>query len=129
MKYSEPQFLDIDAEMKERLDRFRDEHEGDPIGGVGSQVLFEDDRVRIWELVLEPGEASDLHEHKHDYYLAIWEGDLVAGVTPKGSPVESFVGIVPPNGNTVPVPKGSVEWAYNVGKKRYREVLIELLDT
>ncbi len=129
MKYSEPQYAEITPEMKERLDRFRDEHENDPKGGVGSQILFEDERVRIWELILEPGEASDLHTHEHDYYLAIWSGDLVAGVCPKGSPVESFVGIVPPQGNTVPVPKGNTEWAYNVGKETYKEILIELLDT
>ena len=129
MKYSEPQYAEITPELKARLEKFRDEHEGDPVGGVGSQILFEDARVRIWELILEPGQASDLHEHKHDYYLAISEGDLVAGVTPKGSPIDSFVGIVPPQGNTVPVPKGNVEWAYNVGEKTYREILIELLET
>ena len=129
MKYSEPQYAEITPELKERIDRFREEHKNDPIGGVGSEILFEDDRVRIWIMELQPGEASDLHRHDHDYYLAIWEGDLVAGVTPEGSPVESFVGIVPPEGNTVPVPKGNTEWAFNVGKKPYREILIELKDT
>jgi len=129
VKYTEPQYAEITPELKERIDRFRDEHENDPVGGVGSQILFEDDRVRIWELILEPGEASDLHEHKHDYYLAISSGDLVAGVCPKGSPIDSFVGIVPPQGNTVPVPKGNIEWAYNVGEKTYREILIELKET
>ncbi len=53
-------------------------------------------------------------------------GDLVAGVTPKGSAVESFVGIVPPNGNTVGIPRGGVEWAWNVGKEIYHEILVEL---
>ena len=57
---------------------------------------------------------------------AIMEGDEVAGVTPKGSPVDSFVGLVPKDGNTVAIPKGGVEWAWNVGKKTYREILIEL---
>jgi hypothetical protein len=76
--------------------------------------------------VLEPGEASDLHHHEHDYFLVIDSGDLVAGVMPKGGPMDWFVGKVPPQGNTVRVPKGNTEWAYNVGKKRYHEVLIEL---
>lgn len=121
-----PQFLPLTPEMKARLDEFRDEHAGDPLGGVGSRVLLEDENLKIWEMVLEPGEASALHKHEHDYYLIIFEGDYVAGVTPEGSPVDSFVGIVPKEGNTVFIPKGGVEWAYNVGQKRYREFLIEL---
>jgi len=129
MKYSEPRYAEITPEMRERLEKFRNEHEGDPLGGVGTKLLFEDARVKIWEMVLEPGEASDLHHHEHDYYLAISEGDLVAGVPPKSSGMDFFVGIVPPEGNTVPVPKGGTEWAYNIGKKTYREILIELKNT
>ena len=129
MKYTEPQYAEITPELKERIEKFREDHKDDPIGGVGTQVLFEDDRVKIWEMILEPGEASDLHHHEHDYYLAIWSGDLVAGIPPKGSPIEPFVGIVPPQGNTVPVPKGGTEWALNVGEKTYKEILIELKDT
>ncbi len=121
-----PVFADLTPEMKARLDRFRDEHAKDPIGGVGGRILLEDENVRIWELILEPGEASDLHKHEHDYYLVIFEGDYVAGVTPKGSPVDSFVGVVPKQGNTVAIPKGGLEWAYNVGQKRYREIIVEL---
>jgi hypothetical protein len=126
MIHSEPRYLELTPEMKERLERFRDEHANDEIGGVGSRIIFEDDRIRAWELVLEPGEASDLHRHEYDYYLAIFEGDLVAGVTPAGSPYDSFVGIVPEMGNFVSIPKGGVEWAYNVGKKTYREVILEM---
>ena len=129
MLHSEPRFLDLTPEMKKRLDTFRDTHKDAPLGGVGSRIILEDDRLRIWELTLEPGEASDLHRHEHDYYLAIFEGDFVAGVVPEGAGVDSFVGIVPAEGNTVSIPKGGVEWAYNVGEKRYREVIIELKDT
>ena len=124
-----PVFAELTPEMKARLDRFRDEHTGDPLGGVGGRILLDDEKVRIWELILEPGEASALHRHDHDYYLVIFEGDYVAGVTPKGSKVESFVGVVPKDGNTVSIPKGGLEWAYNVGKKRYREIIVELKNT
>lgn len=131
MIHSEPQYAEITPELKARIDKFRDEHDGAPIGGVGSRVLFEDDNVRIWEMRLEPGEASDLHHHEHDYYLIIQKGDLVAGVMPKGSegPMTEFVGVVPPEGNTVYVPKGGTEWAYNVGKETYYEFLVELKNT
>ena len=124
-----PVFATLTPEMKARLDRFRDEHAKDPIGGVGGRILLDDENVRIWELILEPGEASALHRHDHDYYLVIFEGDYVAGVAPKGSGVDSFVGVVPNDGNTVAIPKGAIEWAYNVGQKRYREIIVELKKT
>lgn len=129
MIYSEPEYAEITPELAERIEKFRQEHKDDPQGGVGSRVLFEDDNVRIWDMKLEPGEASDLHTHEHDYYLIIQSGDLVAGVTPIGFPMDPFVGKVPVEGNTVFVPKGGTEWAYNVGEKTYYEFLVELKNT
>ncbi len=129
MIYSEPQYAEITPEMQKRIDEFREAHKNDPVGGVGSRVLFEDDNIKIWEMTLQPGEASDLHTHEHDYYLIIDSGDLVAGVMPEGSPLPDFVGIVPEVGNTVGVPKGNTEWAFNLGEKVYHEFLVELKNT
>jgi len=129
MRHTEPEYIEITPEMRERLEKFRDEHSGDPIGNVANHVLFEDDDVRIWEMKLEPGEASDLHHHEHVYYLVVMSGDLVAGIPPKDSPMDMFIGVIPPQGNTVMVPKGGTEWALNVGEKTYHEVLIELKKT
>ena len=126
MRHSEPQYAEITPELRERLEKFRDARTGDSLGNVADRVLFEDDDVRIWELKLEPGEHSDLHHHEHDYYLVISSGDRVAGVLPKGGSMDFFVGVIPPEGNTVRVPKGGTEWAYNVGDKTYHEILIEL---
>jgi hypothetical protein len=50
----------------------------------------------------------------------------VAGIPPKSTGIDAFVGKVPAQGNTVRVPKGGTEWALNVGKKTYHEILIEL---
>src|SRR5512135_3618003 len=33
---------------------------------VGSTVLFENPRVRAWEMVLRPGETCLAHRHRHD---------------------------------------------------------------
>ena len=129
MQYSEPEYVEITPEIRERLEKFRAEHANDPIGNVGTKLLLEDDDVRIWELKLEPGEASDLHHHEHNYYLAIFSGDIVAGVPSKDSGMDFFVGKIPAEGNTVPVPKGGTEWAVNIGKKTYHEILIELKKT
>ena len=129
MRHSEPEYVEPTPEVKARLEKFREDHADDAIGDVANHVLWEDDRLRIWEMKLEPGQHSDLHHHSHDYYLVIFSGDLVAGVPPKGSDMEPFIGKVPPQGNTVAVPKGGTEWAVNVGDETYHEILIELKDT
>ena len=129
MTYSEPQYLEVTDEWKEKFERFREEHANDPEGDVANVILYEDDHLRIWEMKLEPGEHTDLHHHEHDYYLVVFSGDLVAGIPPKGHPMDPFVGKIPPQGNTVRVPKGGTEWALNVGEKTYHEILIELKKT
>jgi hypothetical protein len=126
VKHSAPEFIAPTPEMSERIEKFRTEHAGDPIGNVANHVLFEDENLRIWEMKLAPGEHSDLHHHDHPYYLVIMTGDLVAGVPPKSSGIDPFVGKVPRGGNTVAVPKGGTEWALNVGNETYHEILIEL---
>lgn len=126
MQHTAAAFAELTPEMKARIDAFRDEHEGEALGDVANRVIFEDDDVRIWEMTLAPGEHSDLHRHEHDYYLVIFSGDQVAGVVPKDSPIDSFVGVIPKGGNTVAIPKGGVEWAWNVGNETYHELLIEL---
>lgn len=34
-------------------------------GYVGSQVIFEDDMVRVWNFTLPPGGMTSLHRHDH----------------------------------------------------------------
>lgn len=44
---------------------------------VGTKLLFENDRIRVWDLCLEPGENIGLHRHHEDYcYIVIGDGEL-----------------------------------------------------
>jgi beta-alanine degradation protein BauB len=46
---------------------------------VGSKVLFEDDRVRVWELEVAPGETFPMHFHGLDYVtVSLTEADVEA---------------------------------------------------
>ena len=40
---------------------------GEVSRNVGTELLFENDRVRVWSMTLEPGESSEFHRHDHDY--------------------------------------------------------------
>jgi beta-alanine degradation protein BauB len=93
------------------------------LGGVGTSVIMENDRVKIWEMDLAPGEESAEHRHDLDYILVILEGDKIAGICTDGRD-DIYADVTP--GLAVFVPKGGTEIARNVGNQRYREVLIEL---
>ncbi len=100
------------------------------LGGVGTRVVFENDRVRVWEMDLAPGEESDVHEHTLDYLLVQIEGDRIAGVPEPdttGLYKDYIEGDVAP-GQVIYVEKGGIETAKNVGARRYYEILIELKD-
>ncbi len=100
------------------------------LGGVGTKVLFENDRVRVWEMRLEPGEESDIHRHDLDYVLVQVDGDRIAGIPEpdtKGHYNEYVEGDVI-RGNAIYIDRGGIEIARNVGKKPYYEILIELKD-
>ena len=100
------------------------------LGGIGTRVVFENDKVRVWTPELAPGEASDVHRHELDHLLIQIQGDRVA-VDPEpnsqGPYREYFEGEVVP-GVVLHVPRGGVETARNVGDQPYLEVIVELKD-
>ncbi len=40
-----------------------------PADPVGTSVLFANDRIRVWEMTLQPGETCAPHRHRHDHLL------------------------------------------------------------
>lgn len=98
------------------------------LGGVGTKVVFEDERVRVWVLALAPGERSAVHRHDHDHLLVQVKGDRIA-VEPepdtRGPYRDHFeAGVVP--GMVTFVPAGGIETAVNTGAEPYYEVIVEL---
>jgi hypothetical protein len=100
------------------------------LGGIATRVLMENDRVKIWEMDLAPGEESDIHEHTMDYVLVVLEGDKIAGVPQDDSAglYNQYVEVDVTPGEHFWIEKGGIETARNIGTKRYREIAIELKD-
>ena len=100
------------------------------LGDVGTRLLFENDRVRAWELRLAPGEDSAAHRHDLDHLLIQLSGDRVAVIPEPDTegPYKDYLEAEVIPGMTVFVPRGGVETARNVGSQPYREVIIELKD-
>jgi hypothetical protein len=98
------------------------------LGKVATRLLLENDRVRIWELDLEPGARSDTHRHDLDYVLVQIDGDRIAAA-PEPDSAGAYrdyieADVVP--GKARYIARGGIETAINVGRRRYREILVEL---
>ena len=53
---------------------------------VGTKLLFENERVRVWDLQLAPGQSTGLHRHEHDYlYVVIGDGRLQGAEGERGA--------------------------------------------
>lgn len=97
-----------------------------PSTEVGSKLLFENERVRVWDLRLAPGESTGLHAHHCDYlYVVIGDGELEA-VDADGSLLHRG-----------PMQDGEVHYrsidgepavheAVNVGQQPWRNIIVEL---
>lgn len=98
------------------------------LGPVGTRVLLDNERVRIWQLELAPGERSATHRHELDYILVQIEGDRIAA-QPEPDTAGAYrdyieADVVP--GRARYIGRGGVETAINVGARPYLEILIEL---
>ena len=95
-------------------------------GNVGTEVLFENDRIRVWEMRLGPGQSSELHRHVHDYVFVYVTPTLLESREPGGKPrVRSFEdGFVQ---HTVVGREGKTHRVRNAGDVTHRQIIVELL--
>jgi len=100
----------------------------DELGDVATRVLFDNERVRVWEMALAPGERSARHRHHLDYLLVFLQGERIGVEVDAASagPYRENLEFDVPIGRCVFVEHGGVETAVNVGSTDYREILIEL---
>ena len=92
---------------------------------VGTKLLYEDDRVRVWDLRLAPGEQMDLHRHTNDYLTVAIGGGTVQGFLADGTPKPSET-----------IPDGQVRFRNidgedvhgltNIGDAPWRNIVVEL---
>jgi len=101
---------------------------------IATKKLFENDKIAVWEMVLEPGENSGLHTHSHSYVFYVLEGSTGEVKDKDGNSCGSlqmepgFTLFFEMQGKElvagdfrIPVTHS----ATNVGKTRFREILVE----
>ena len=72
---------------------FDPEEFGDELAGaenfvVGSRLLYEDARIRVWDITLAPGERLPFHRHRTTYFYRCHSGGATRVRFPDGRGVE-----------------------------------------
>jgi hypothetical protein len=112
--------------MTQQSDDARDLGSPDEPGGLGD-LLFENSRVRIWQLVLAPGETCAWHRHDMEHLLIVVDGCSVGTKLADGSTREFDI-----TDGTVLVQsrKDQAEIAWNSSAGRtLRELIVEFKDS
>ena len=100
------------------------------MAGVGSNVVFEDDKIKVWEFNLEPGEQTAVHTHEMEYVFYVINGSTLEVFDADGNlvtPLDFNDGdgseLVVIGNESLRVP--ATHSARNAGATPYREILIE----
>ncbi len=99
----------------------------EPTGQVGTQVMFENDRVRVWDLSLAPGESLAKHIHRLNYFYIIESGGLIRFANPDDSADYKDVQFENDQVRFHVVGEGKVDNRLtNIGTNHHRNYVIEL---
>ena len=109
------------------------------MAGVGSEKVFENDEVIVWNLELAPGEETPLHTHEHSYMWYTIAGAPLQVTGPAGEDLgildvptgavlslkldDGFLELLSEPGKGLRVP--ATHAARNMGHQPYREVMVE----
>lgn len=96
----------------------------EPSKQVATKVLFENDRVRVWDMTLKPGEASKHHLHENDYLFVYLAKSTLTLFAEGKNPETSTNG--PLFVEYREVGPGIVHHVRNDGDADHREILVEL---
>ena len=96
-----------------------------PSERVGTELLFENERVRVWDLRLAPGERAGFHRHSHDYFFVVIGGGRLKSVRGDGS---DWYETAMRDGEVHfrEIADEDVHDAINVGDETWRNIVVEL---
>ncbi len=98
-----------------------------PTEQVGTRLMFENERVRVWDLALAPGESLEKHIHRHDYFFVVGSGGLIRFADPDQA--DSYQDIQFEDDQVVYIevgPEGKIDNRLtNIGTKHHRNYVVE----
>lgn len=91
-------------------------------GDVGTKLLFENERVKVWEITLAPGEETVPHTHELDHVVYPIETSEIEVRWPNGASERRHA----TPGDAQFRAAGDHHIARNVGDSRFHQVIVEL---
>jgi hypothetical protein len=99
----------------------------EPTERVGSRLLYENDRVRVWDVSLAPGESLETHIHRLDYVILVESGGLLRSSDPENPANDRDIHFQDDQVEFRTVGEGKIDnLLTNIGTKRHRNYVIEL---
>lgn len=95
---------------------------------IATEVIYEDDEIRVWNQVIGAGQTLGRHTHTNDYFLVTVRGDGPLEVDfhdGSGGALGDQISFRTSRGDAQFIAKGHVETAHNSGSE-YRAILVEL---
>lgn len=97
----------------------------EPSADIGTELLFENDLVRVWEMRLEPGQTMPYHVHRSDYVIVYVTPSRIALMETPGK-VTATQDYQDGYVNYVSVPKDIAHQIRNEAATEHRQILVEL---
>ena len=100
----------------------------EPMAPIATEVIYEDEHVRVWNQVVPAGAEIEKHEHHNDYFLLNVAGEGPFDITfheGTGGEFGEQATFTPKPGTADYIAKGHIETASNQGEE-YRAILVEL---
>jgi beta-alanine degradation protein BauB len=91
-------------------------------GEVGQEVVLDNDRVRVWQVMLAPGETQPLHHHGLPYVVVAVQGARNVIHTAAGERID----VVEETGGVVFREPGQTHMLTNAGDTTYVGRIIEV---
>ena len=95
---------------------------------VGTRLLFENERIRVWDITLQPGERLDFHRHRTSYFYRCEAGGRIRVGTPEGDGAEYESPLDEVHFHEIGPDDLVVHDLENVGETTVRFTTVELLD-
>ena len=92
------------------------------LGDVGTDMKWEDDHVRVWDLELAPGQSSDWHQHTMPYVFVVTRAGTLLAEYDDGTSAERDYSL----GEIVQGHWGSIHRVTNAGSDLYSNSIVEI---
>ena len=93
------------------------------LGDIGTEFKYETDHMRVWDLVLNPGESSPWHQHDNNYVFIVTKPGPLLTEYEDGSTSHNTFNL----GDVIAGHKGAVHRVTNTGDSIYSNAIIEIL--